>query len=97
MIDQLRVVTPRSEIILEEVPAPQKLATFAFAFTADVSNGLLGDAEEEMQPAQHLRMVGEAARIANQRNRGEQADEQHQMKIAEKLVHGVPLQLRPLR
>ena len=48
MIDQLRVVTPRSEIILEEVPAPQKLATFAFAFTADVSNGLLGDAEEEI-------------------------------------------------
>lgn len=48
MIDQLRVVTPRSEIILEEVPAPQKLATFAFAFTADVSNGLLGDAENEI-------------------------------------------------
>ena len=48
MIDQLRVVTPRSEIILEEVPAPQKLATFAFAFTADVSNGLLGDAEDEI-------------------------------------------------
>jgi len=48
MIDQLRVVTPRPEIILEEVPAPQKLATFAFAFTADVSNGLLGDAEDEI-------------------------------------------------
>jgi len=48
MIDQLRVVTPRAEIILEEVPAPQKLATFAFAFTADVSNGLLGDAEDEI-------------------------------------------------
>jgi hypothetical protein len=48
MVDHLRSVTPRSEIILEEVPAPQKLATFSFAFTADVSNGLLGDAEDEI-------------------------------------------------
>jgi hypothetical protein len=48
MIDQLRVLSLRPEIILEEVPAPQKLATFAFAFTADVSNGLLGDAEDEI-------------------------------------------------
>ena len=48
MIDHLRTVTPRPEIILEEVPAPQKLATYSFAFTADVSNGLLGDAEDEI-------------------------------------------------
>ena len=48
MIEHLRSVTPRSEIILEEVPAPQKLATFSFAFTADVSNGLLGDSEDEI-------------------------------------------------
>ena len=48
MVDHLRSVTPRSEIILEEVPAPQKLATYSFAFTADVSNGLLGDAEDEI-------------------------------------------------
>ena len=48
MIDQLRVLSLRPEIILEEVPAPQKLATFAFAFTADVSNGSLGDAEDEI-------------------------------------------------
>jgi hypothetical protein len=27
MIDLVRTFTPRSEIILEEVPAPQKLAT----------------------------------------------------------------------
>ena len=48
MIALLREFTPRSEIELEEVPAPQKLAEFSFAFTADVSNGLLGDAEDEL-------------------------------------------------
>jgi len=48
MVDQLRTVTPRPEIILVEVPAPQKLATYSFAFTADVSNGLLGDSEDEI-------------------------------------------------
>jgi hypothetical protein len=46
MIDQLREVNTRSEIILEEVPAPQKLAKYSFAFSADVSNGLTGDAED---------------------------------------------------
>jgi len=44
----LRDFSPRTEILLEEVPAPQKLATFAFAFSADVSNGLLGDDEDEI-------------------------------------------------
>ena len=48
LIDHLRSVTPRSEIILEEVPAPQKLASYSFAFSADVSNGLLGEAEDEI-------------------------------------------------
>jgi len=48
LIDHLRSITPRPEIILEEVPAPQKLATYSFAFTADVSNGLFGDAEDEV-------------------------------------------------
>ena len=48
LIDHLRSVTPRSEIILEEVPAPQKLAAFSFAFSADVSNGLLGESEDEI-------------------------------------------------
>jgi hypothetical protein len=48
MVDHLRTVTPRDEIILEEVPAPQKLATYSFAFTADVSNGLSGDEEDEV-------------------------------------------------
>ena len=48
LINNLRTFTPRGEIVLEEVPAPQKLATYAFAFSADVSNGLLGDDEDEI-------------------------------------------------
>lgn len=48
MIEHLKSITPRSEIFLEAVPAPQKLATYSFAFTADVSNGKLGDDEEEI-------------------------------------------------
>ncbi len=48
LIINLRTFTPRAEIVLEEVPAPQKLATYAFAFSADVSNGLLGDDEDEI-------------------------------------------------
>jgi hypothetical protein len=48
LIDHLRTVTPRSELSLTEVPAPQKLATFSFAFSVDVSNGLLGDQEDEI-------------------------------------------------
>ena len=32
----IRAIKPRSEILLEEVPAPQKLAPYAFAMTADV-------------------------------------------------------------
>lgn len=48
LVEHLRTFTPRDEIILEEVPAPQKLATYSFAFTADISNGLMGDAESEV-------------------------------------------------
>jgi hypothetical protein len=48
MIAILREFTPRVEIILEEVPAPQKLAQYSFAFTADVSNGLIGEGEDEL-------------------------------------------------
>ncbi len=48
LIEVLRTATPRSEIILEEVPPPQKLATYSFAFTADVTNGLIGDAEDDV-------------------------------------------------
>ena len=48
LLDQLRTFTPRQEIVLTEVPAPQKLATYAFAFSVDVSNGKLGDEEDEL-------------------------------------------------
>jgi hypothetical protein len=48
LLDHLRTFTPRSEVSLIEVPAPQKLATFSFAFSADVSNGLLSDEEDEV-------------------------------------------------
>ena len=48
MISAIRDFTPRPEIDLEEVPAPQKLAQYSFAFTADVSNGLFGDQEDEL-------------------------------------------------
>ena len=48
LIEHLRTFTPRAEVLLIEVPAQQKLATFAFAFSADVSNGLLGEEEEEI-------------------------------------------------
>lgn len=48
LIDHLRTVTPRAELTLTEVPAPQKLATYSFAFSVDVSNGLLGDQEDEI-------------------------------------------------
>lgn len=48
LLDQLRTFTPRQEIVLEEVPAPQKLASFSFAFSADISNGKLGDEEDEL-------------------------------------------------
>jgi hypothetical protein len=48
VIDALAAFKPRSEFLLEEVPAPQKLAMYSYAFSADVSNGLLGDAEDEI-------------------------------------------------
>jgi hypothetical protein len=48
LVELLRTFTPRDEIILEEVPAPQKLATHSFAFTADISNGALGESEDEV-------------------------------------------------
>jgi len=35
-VDELRAVTPRVEITLEEVPAPQRLAPFAYAMSGTV-------------------------------------------------------------
>ena len=48
MVSLLREFTPRPEIVLEEVPAPQKLAQYSFAFTADLSNGVIGEGEDEL-------------------------------------------------
>ncbi len=48
LISHIREFTPRPEIDLEEVPAPQKLATYAFAFNAYVSSGLLNDTESQV-------------------------------------------------
>ncbi len=36
IIAEIRAITPRAEILVEEVPAPQKLAPFSIALTADV-------------------------------------------------------------
>lgn len=36
IVAQIRAIKPRVEILLEEVPAPQKLAPFSLAMTADV-------------------------------------------------------------
>ena len=57
LVDQLRTFTPRAEVALIEVPAPQKLATFAFAFSADVSNGLVGDEEDEVEKEMKQEMI----------------------------------------
>jgi hypothetical protein len=35
-VDELRAVTPRAEITLEEVPAPQRLAPYAYAISGTV-------------------------------------------------------------
>ena len=48
LIAHIKEFTPRPEIDLEEVPAPQKLATYSFAFNAYVSNGLLDQAENQI-------------------------------------------------
>ena len=36
IIDEIRAIVPRAEIVLDEVPAPQKLSPFSIALTADV-------------------------------------------------------------
>jgi hypothetical protein len=41
----IRAVTPRSEVVLEETPAPQRLAPYAVALTADVVSPLDPDVE----------------------------------------------------
>ena len=41
----IRAATPRSEVVLEETPAPQRLAPYAVALTADVVSPLDPDIE----------------------------------------------------
>jgi hypothetical protein len=36
IVAEIRAIVPRAEIVIDEVPAPQKLAPFAIALTADV-------------------------------------------------------------
>ena len=48
LVDTFRAITTRAELVLTEVPPPQKLARFAFAFSADLSNGLFNDQEAEV-------------------------------------------------
>jgi Protein of unknown function (DUF3000) len=38
IVADIRAISARSELILEEIPAPQKLAPFAFAMTADTDD-----------------------------------------------------------
>ena len=37
IVGQIRGIVTRAQILVEEVPAPQKLAPYAFAMTADVT------------------------------------------------------------
>lgn len=37
-VDAMKTFSPRSEIRIEEIPAPQKLAPFAYAMSADLSD-----------------------------------------------------------
>jgi hypothetical protein len=46
-VDSLRPVRMRSEIRLTEAPAPQRLAPFAVALTADVASGRHGDSRDD--------------------------------------------------
>ncbi len=38
IVAEIRAISTRAELILEEIPAPQKLAPFAFAMTADTED-----------------------------------------------------------
>jgi len=38
-VNAIELVTPRSEITFESMPAPQKMAQFAYAISAEVTNG----------------------------------------------------------
>lgn len=48
-VDHMKVFSPRSEILLEEIPAPQRLAPFAYAVSADLTNPRVIDADGELE------------------------------------------------
>lgn len=48
-VDHMKVFSPRSEILLEEIPAPQRLAPFAYAVSADLTNPRMIDADGELE------------------------------------------------
>lgn len=48
-VDHMKVFSPRSEILLEEIPAPQRLAPFAYAVSADLTDPRMIDADGELE------------------------------------------------
>jgi hypothetical protein len=58
IIAQIRSIVTRAQIIVEEVPAPQKLAPYAFAMTADVTTvAAIDNAESDDEDIATARFV----------------------------------------
>lgn len=45
----MKNLSPRSEIVIEEIPAPQRLAPFAYAVSADLTDPRLVDSDGEIE------------------------------------------------
>jgi Protein of unknown function (DUF3000) len=48
-VNGMKDFSPRSEIVLEEIPAPQRLAPFAYAVSADLTDPRLVDSDGELE------------------------------------------------
>ena len=48
-VESMKAYTPRSEITLEEIPAPQRLAPFAFAISADLTDPRVTSQDGELE------------------------------------------------
>ena len=48
-VESMKTYTPRSEITLEEIPAPQRLAPFAFAISADLTDPRVTSLDGELE------------------------------------------------
>jgi len=57
IVGEIRGILTRAQIVVEEVPAPQKLAPFAFAMTADVLNPLNEPDSDELDDIATARFV----------------------------------------